>query len=164
MALHYGRVGEVVGELPHQPFELRAGFLAWTQTLERLIAPREPDRQLYYESWHAEWTAFNDILYLSLCVKGGISKGAEWRVGEGGRGMAGGKKYWWFHVWSWCRRGNKKGLHRTSLFCSLSSLNECQSRQGGLWPLTAQFSWPVVSCGLHLLGVSQIRKEGPSPL
>lgn len=122
---------EMAGELPCQLTELRAGFLAWTQTLERLRAHREPDRQLYYESRRAEWTAFNDILYLSLCVKVGTSKGTEWGVGEGGRGVAGGIKYRWFHVWSWCRLGNKKGLHRTNLFCSLSSLNECQSTQGG---------------------------------
>lgn len=41
---------EVGGELPGWLTELWAGFLALTQTFECLVARREPDRQLYYES------------------------------------------------------------------------------------------------------------------
>ena len=111
---------------------VRAGFLAWTQTFERLIAPRGPDRQLYYESWHAEWAAFTDILYLSLCVKVGESQVAEERGEEGGRELAGGVECRaGFMHGARCRLRNKEGLLGTNLFCSLSSLNECQSRQGG---------------------------------
>lgn len=123
---------ELTGSCLAKPTEVRAGFLAWTQTFERLIAPRGPDRQLYYESWHAEWAAFTDILYLSLCVKVGESQVAEERVEEGGRELAGGiKSRAGFMHGARCRLRNKKGLHRTNLFCSPSSLNECQSRQGG---------------------------------